>query len=159
MSVLICITYRVNLDGDFQVPKVHKATKEFLASRERRAALDSLVFLDEKDIQAHLDLRVSKVWQDYYKFALKLFLQLIDAKKVPSSVPRPLFFFLFKIGDVGPPGLPGLVGKSGPPGKGLPGPPGLQGPPGEPGPHGELQLSKKKKISCKIICTISQRNP
>lgn len=57
---------------------------------------------------------------------------------------KTIIFFFLKIGDVGPPGLPGLVGKSGPPGKGLPGPPGLQGPPGEPGPHGELQLSRKK---------------
>lgn len=72
---------------------------------------------------------------------------------------KTIIFFFLKIGDVGPPGLPGLVGKSGPPGKGLPGPPGLQGPPGEPGPHGELQLSRKKYyFSCKIICTISQRN-
>lgn len=73
---------------------------------------------------------------------------------------KTIIFFLFKIGDLGPPGLPGLVGKPGPPGKGLPGPPGLQGPPGEPGPHGELQLSRKKcYFSCKIICTISHRSP
>lgn len=67
-DLLVHVDQRVNLDGDFRVPKVHKATKEFLASRERRATSDYLVFLDEKDIQAHLDLRVSKVIWDLLDF-------------------------------------------------------------------------------------------
>lgn len=61
---LISALRRVNQDGVFQVPKVYLAPKELLASRERRVALDHLVFPDRKVTQDHQAFRESKVLQD-----------------------------------------------------------------------------------------------
>lgn len=79
----------MNQDGVFQVPKVYLAPKELLASRERRVALDHLVFPDRKVTQDHQAFRESKVrwdlqdlldWLAYQVLQEKVHPELLDPK-------------------------------------------------------------------------------